>query len=391
LIRGYPDVNGWEVPGDYNTRRGQKPWIEGSWMNKINGKYYLQYAGPGTEYKSYCDGVYVSENPLGPFSLQKHNPFAYKPEGFAAGAGHGSTFTDRYGNLWHIGTMTISQKHIFERRLGLFPAFVDADGIFYCTTKYGDYPFVVPQGKIKRFEDIFTGWMLLSYHKKAEVSSSVDTLPATNMTDENIRTYWAATTGGSNEYAVLDMENIYDVYAIQVNFAEHNTDIYGRKKGLHYRYTIEYSKDKNHWQPLIDKSKNDADDSHDYTRLETKISCRYLRIKNVEVPDGNFALSDLRVFGKGSGPAPSKITGFGAVRDKNDRRSITLQWDTSKNAVGYNISFGIDKNHLYQNCMVYGDTTLTIHSLNAAIGYTFSVEAFNENGITAGKNIIVAE
>ena len=38
-------------------------------MTKHNGKYYLQYAGPGTEFKSYSDGVYVSDKPLGPFTI----------------------------------------------------------------------------------------------------------------------------------------------------------------------------------------------------------------------------------------------------------------------------------------------------------------------------------
>jgi xylan 1,4-beta-xylosidase len=32
--------------------------------------------------------------------------------------------------------------------------------------------------------------------------------------------------------------------------------------------------------------------------------------------------------------------------------------------------------------MVYGDTTVTINSLNANQPYWFSIESFNENGIT---------
>lgn len=144
LIKAQTETHGWEVPGDHNTRLTQKPWIEGTWMNKIGGKYYLQYSGPGTEYRSYCDAVYTADQPLGPFQLQPHNPFAYKPAGFATGAGHGSTFTDKYGNYWHVGTVTISQKHIFERRLALYPTFVDADGTLFTQTQFGDYPMMIP-------------------------------------------------------------------------------------------------------------------------------------------------------------------------------------------------------------------------------------------------------
>lgn len=93
-------------------------------MNKYKGKYYLQYAVPGTEFKSYSNGVYVSEHPLGPFTLLRHNPFSYKPEGFVNGIGHGSTFQDIHGNYWNIGTSTISKRHMFERRVSLYPVFL---------------------------------------------------------------------------------------------------------------------------------------------------------------------------------------------------------------------------------------------------------------------------
>lgn len=60
----------------------QRPFIEGAWMTKHDGTYYLQYAGPGTEYNVYGDGVYESDSPLGPFRLAKNNPYSYKPGGF---------------------------------------------------------------------------------------------------------------------------------------------------------------------------------------------------------------------------------------------------------------------------------------------------------------------
>ena len=88
-------------------------------MTKHNGKYYLQYAGPGTEFKSYSDGVYVADKPLGTFTLAAHNPFRTSRKVLLLRA---QQFKDKFGNYWHISTMSISQKHMFER-LGLFPAF----------------------------------------------------------------------------------------------------------------------------------------------------------------------------------------------------------------------------------------------------------------------------
>jgi xylan 1,4-beta-xylosidase len=391
LLFPNPARFGWEVPGDYNTLVNQSPWIEGASLTKHDGKYYLQYSGPGTEYKSYADGVYVSDSPLGPFSPQPHNPFAYKPEGFAAGAGHGGSFTDKYGNFWHIGTITISQKQVFERRLGLFPVFYDDDGTTYAITKYGDYPLIMPQRKINRFEDIFPEWMLLTYGKKLIVSSSVDSLPAHNITDEDIRTYWAAESGNKNEFALIDMGELYDVYAIQINFAEHNTKIIGRERNLYHRYRIEYSIDGVNWHLLIDKSKNETDNTHNYKQLENAINCQYLKIINIEVPGGHFAISGFRAFGKGYGDLPDKISEFLAIRNQDDRRSVNLVWSKSKNATGYNISYGIEKDKLYHNYIVYEDTSLTINSLNSDLKYYFSIESFNENGITLSEKTILAE
>jgi beta-xylosidase len=77
LFNSKRNIYGWERKGDYNNK-GENPWIEGSWMTKRNDKYYLQYAGPGTEFKSYSDGVYISDKPLGPFTLATHNPASYK-------------------------------------------------------------------------------------------------------------------------------------------------------------------------------------------------------------------------------------------------------------------------------------------------------------------------
>lgn len=380
LVSAHPEKYGWEVPGDHNTLVNQKPWIEGPWVNKIKGTYYLQYAGPGTEYKSYADGVYVSEHPLGPFELQAHNPFAYKPEGFATGAGHGSTFADRYGNFWHIGTMTISQKHIFERRLGLFPAFLDHEGIFYANTKWGDFPTLLPSGKMKHPADFFPGWMLLSYKKKMEVSSESEGFPANHATDENIRTWWAAKTGNAGEFALLDLGEECDVYAVQINFAEHDTHIYGRKEGLYHRYVLEASEDKIHWVMLSDKSLNDTDNSHSYIQLDQAMACRYIRITNVEVPDGHFALSGLRVFGKGNGKIPGKIQDLILNRDVNDRRKIRLSW-TGPDADGYHILFGTHQDKLYNCYTIFGVNEIELNSLNAEESYFFSFESFNGSGI----------
>lgn len=382
LIHQNPAHHGWEVPGDYNTRTTTNPWIEGAWVNKINGKYYLQYAGPGTEFKAYSDATYIGDTPLGPFTLAEHNPFAYKPEGFMAGAGHGSTFEDKYGNMWHIGTITISQKHMFERRLALYPTFVDKDGVLYSSTRFGDYPMIIPQKKVNSPDELFPGWMLLSYKKPVTASSSVDTLSPVNATDEEIRTYWAAKSGDATEWLSVDLGKPADVYAIQLNFAEHGTQIFGRQPGLAFKYQLEYSNDNSEWSMLVDKSAGGVDQSHDYIQLPNKVTARYIRVKNIQVPGGAFALSDLRVFGNGLGEKPPAVTGLTVTRNVSDRRQVTLAWGAAPGATGYNVRYGTRPDKLYQTYQVMDKTSIQINSLNADLDYYFTVESFNENGFT---------
>jgi len=378
---------GWERPGDYNTKN-VRPWIEGSWMTKHDGVYYLQYAGPGTEYKSYCDGVYVSDKPLGPFKPAANNPVSYKPEGFIAGAGHSSTFQDKYGNYWHVSTMTISQKHMFERRLGLFPTFFDKDGEMYVYTGYGDFPLKVPAKKIFTPEEIFTQWMLLSYNKPVEVSSEMPSHPKSFSADEDIRTFWSAQTGNKGEWLTIDLETECIVNAIQINYAENETKLFGRNPDIYYQYLLQYSSDNKTWKTLADKTQSKTDVPHDYIELITPAKARYIKLTNYKVPCGTFAIAGLRIFGNGGGKAPSTVENLSMKRSDIDRCVVELNWDKTPGAIGYNIRYGIQKDKLYQNYQVFGVDSLIIRSLYGLQKYYFTIDAFNENGITLGKNII---
>ena len=380
LLWVHPKTNGWEVRGDSHEIEDMPPFFEGAWMNKYKGKYYLQYSAPGTEYKTYSDGVYIAENPLGPYSIAAHNPFAYHPEGFACGAGHGSTFPDKHGNYWHVGTISISEKHMFERRLAMHPVFFDADDMMYANTRFGDYPMVIPQKKISSAVEVFPNWMLLSYKKKVKVSSYVQAYEAKNMVDENIRTYWAAVTGSNNEWASIDLGEVCTVNAVQINFAEHNTNIYDRQPNLHHRYLLEVSNDAENWTVLIDKSENNKDNTHDYTAFDSAVQTRFLRVKNIVVPDGHFALSGFRVFGKANGDTPAKVEKLNVVRNQNDRRKAEVSWDKVEGAMGYIVRFGIAPDKLYQHYKVYEKTLVNINSLSKVQDYYFAIEAFNENG-----------
>ena len=378
VIQLYPKQHGWERFGKNNDDSIIQPFVEGAYMTKHNGKYYLQYGAPGTEFKTYADGVYVGDNPLGPFTYQKANPFSYKPGGFIKGSGHGGTFQDMKGNYWHVSTCMLSQKYKFERRIALYPAGFDQDNIMYCSTAFGDYP---TRNAEYSGKDRFTGWMLLSYHKPVEVSSTDSTFKASNLSDEDIRTAWSASTGNAGEYAIMDLMHSADVKAIQVNFYDNGTVQYNRANDIYYQYRIWASNDKRQWTLVVDKSNNDFDAPHDYIPLLKSLHTQYLKIENIHVPGGGkFCLSDLRIFGHTQGNIPKKPENFHVTRNKKDPRNAMISWRAADQAYGYQIYYGIAPDKLYNCITVNGNTRYNLRGLDKDTSYYFAIQTLSESG-----------
>src|SRR6218665_220622 len=383
LIEHQYQKHGWEEPGETN-RDGKNGWNEGSWMTKYNGKYYLQYAAPGTEFKGYGDGVYVSDKPLGPFAYMNNSPFSYKPGGFINGAGHGNTFQDKYGNYWHAATMTISVRHMFERRLGLFPAFFDGAGELLCLKIFVNYPAVLPNRKMNfEKESLFAGWMLLSYQKPTAASSALANHSPNLACDEEVRTWWSG-VGGKDEWLQVDLLQSCAISALQVNFADEGSMLKAADKFKPYQYVVSVSSDGKKWKNLIDKSKNNRDITHDYIALPSATTARYVKINCLRVPDGKFSLSGFRIFGKGNGALPKAVENV-SVKRETDSRRVALEWEPAEGAVGYAVYFGTERNKLFHSVMTYGKNTLDLPGLNQGVPYFFRVDSFNENGITTGK------
>ena len=376
-----PEIHGWERFGENHAGGDLDPFIEGPWMNKHEGKYYLQYAAPGTEWNVYGDGVYTADSPLGPFTYEEYSPFSYKPGGFIRGAGHGSTVQDPWGNYWHYATMVVGINSNFERRIGKFPAGFDQDGQLWANTAYGDYPHYLPSDQDRGREEWFTGWMLLSFDKPVEASSSMDKFMPENAVDEEIKTFWVAESNNEGEWLTIDLEDESELRALQINYADYESSIAGKPDTLYHQYLIEYSLDGKNWQTLVDKRDSREDVPNDYVELAEPQTARYIRFTNYHVPTQNLALSGLRVFGKGSGEKPAQVENF-SVQRMDDRRNARLEWDRVPDAQGYHLYYGIEPDKLYNSIMVYKDTTYNLRALNVEPEYHFEIEAFNENGIS---------
>ncbi|BDI29329.1 endo-1,4-beta-xylanase [Capsulimonas corticalis] len=390
LFKGNIASHGAEIPAEPTDAPPYKTsgaWIEGPWMTKHDGKYYLQYSAPGTELKTYNDSVYVSDYPLGPFKYAPYSPFSFKPTGFATGVGHSTTFQDLGGRYWRISSMTISMRHKFERRLGMFPTWFTHDGQIVCNTYLGDYPQYAP-GVVKDIsKGNSPGWMLLTYKKKATASSTLDAHPIGDAFDEDIRTWWSAKTGNADEWMQVDLGKICRIDAAQINFADEGATQLGRLQDG-YGYKLDVSTNGKSWTTIVERSTDKRDAPHDYAQLDKPVKARYARITNTHMPAGaKFSISGLRLFGSGLSRAPQEASGAQVTRDATDNRQATISWNAVNEADGYIVRYGVAKDKLFSNYQVYDANMLRIHTLNIGVSYYFTVDTINDSGVTKGSSV----
>merc|ERR1712096_161428 len=160
----------------------------------------------------------------------------------------------------------------------------------------GDYPVCVDGTR--------PAWQLLSLGKNATASSTLGSRyePAKAF-DEDIQTWWSASSNRSGEFLSVDLASLATLHAVQVNFADQGSTMLGRLRDG-YRYFAETSADGETWERLqdLDRQQNTRDMPHDYVELVTpRKGVRFFRITNVCMPGGSlFSVSGLRLFGHSS-------------------------------------------------------------------------------------------
>lgn len=407
LFQGFLKQSGMseeQLPGQYIPQiRGmftRRPFIEGPWMDKHDGKYYLQYACPGTEYNVYADGVYVGDSPLGPFTPAANNPYSYHPGGFMPGAGHGSTMRDRNGNLWHASTMRISVNHQFERRVGIWRAGFDRDGELFCNQNYGDWPIAVDENGCDAWSE--PQWYLLDYKKPVSASSCAVGSDPGMAVNEDAQTWWQAASAERGQWIAVDLERSMDVRAVQINFADDSLPIaspgkiqgsatqprYIEERDHVTRWILEGSLDGIEYFVIEDKSEAVTDLPHDLIVREEGIRVRYVKLTILQIPyDVAPCISGLRIFGIGDGEKP--VVPEYSIRRSDDRLDLLVDIEDTMGASGYNVLWGHAQDKLYHSYQIYKNddvrTQKRIGALVRSQDYFVRVDAFNENGITHGK------
>jgi len=392
MFRLDPERHGWERfgmdhSGGLPNGSAVQPFIDGAWMSRAGGRYYLQYAGPGTEYNAYANGTYVGASPLGPFEYAPYSPISYKPGGFAQGAGGGSTFQDRYGNWFNTGTAWVGSNWSFERRMVMFPGGVHDDGQMWFSSRFGDFPHRMPDGPVLDPDSLFTGWMPLSYRAAASASSTLGEFTPDRATDEDPRTFWVAGGKDPGQFLTLDLGAVRTVQAVQVNYADYQSKVYGERPNTRARFRILWSVDGATWYTFASRLTSDRDRPNAYVQGDRPVNARYIRYSHGEVAADNLAIADLRVFGNAPGDLPPTPQHLAVTRGE-DQRNAVVRFDPVPGVIGYNIRWGNAPDRLHLTYQIWADELparegqVEIRALNVGVNYHFAVEAFAATGVS---------
>jgi xylan 1,4-beta-xylosidase len=182
------------------------------------------------------------------------------------------------------------------------------------------------------------------------------------------------------------------VNAVQINYADQDVDStrLGKINDQYHQYKLYYSVDGNKWNVLIDKSNNKTDVPHEYVEV-SPVQARFIKLENIHMPTGKFAVSGLRIFGNGNGTKPDAVKTFFVLRTEKDKRSGWIKWSPVNNAYAYNVYYGTAPDKLYNCIMVLQNNEYWFKAMDKLKPYYFSIEAINENGASKRFDTIKVE
>ncbi len=256
----------WEAVGEWN----QNPnvgWVEGSWMLKRNGKYYLTFSVAGTENRTYAMGCYLATSPLVPFTSQNRNPIFKNTSGLITGTGHGCVVAGPQGELWVFYTVRACVANAFERRIGMDRAEMDSGGELFvpaATSVPQWVPGFAPEGSLAN-----PGWLPLNTGMPTLGSSCAPNLPGRFAADDEIRTWWQPASDDPQPMLTSKFVGSAEVHAIRIIWRDVGLDA---RRGIApgpFRYRVEINRGGDDWKALVDRSSNKEDLLMDYRECPT--------------------------------------------------------------------------------------------------------------------------
>ncbi|MGQ9633127.1 MAG: family 43 glycosylhydrolase [Bryobacteraceae bacterium] len=322
---GFKSEHVWERWGEHNEYENVA-WIEGPWVFKRRGIYYLLYSASGTQWMSYAQGVYTARNPLGPFRYSPRNPLTRKTTGVVTGPGHGCVVQAPDGTWWVFYTIVLPNPP-GGRRIGMDPVGFDAQGNPYVRS-VSETPQWAPGDVADPVRDGDSGSIPLTVNKmramnqRGSFSSQKPGRDAAYAVDGTLGTWWEPAEDDRQPTLTVDLGSItefedpqyFTVDSSRIVFATGARGGFGARGGtgaapaapqaassgpVAFRYKIETSRDGKTYETVLDKTNNNVTKYTEFDELRPTV-CRFVRLTITEWPRAASPLGILEftAFGK---------------------------------------------------------------------------------------------
>ena len=312
---GFNPMHAWERYGEFNEYPGVA-WIEGPWIIKRNGIYYMEYSASGTQWKTYAEGYYTATSPLGPYTYASNNPLLRKTEGLVTGTAHGSILqipgTDEW---WQFYTIVLSNPP-GGRRIGMDRIEFDSDGLMYCTIT--DTPQPAPgtvADKSVPASIPVTINKMNAMNALSKVSSQQPGYPAAYAVDNYSGTVWMPEASDKAPSITIelspatrfDVVQHFTVDAVRILFGNQRRGFgFGGNPPV-YRYMLEVSQDGENFTTVVDRRGNNLAKDTVYDEFEP-VNCRFVRLTVTGWPEESpLGIIDFTVFGYPDGYDPAAV------------------------------------------------------------------------------------
>jgi hypothetical protein len=322
---GFDPSHVWERYGEMNEYQDVS-WIEGSWMLKRRGTYYLQYSASGTQWLTYATGMYTGKSPVGPFTYAAVNPILRKTTGIVTGTAHGSIVEGPDGNLWQFYTIVMSNPP-GGRRVGMDPVGFDARGNLFVrgpseTPQWGPGAVADPARHGDSGSLPLTINKMRAMNTKSTCSSQRPGRDAAYAVDNSTGTWWEPAEDDRQPSMTIDLGPATEFDPIQRFTVDSSRILFTAGRGFRqpgtapppapnpdgvvaHQYTIEVSNDGKTFSTLLDKSRNTITKYVEFDEL-SPTACRFVRLtltgwpRNAGTPLG---IVEFTVFGKAISPS----------------------------------------------------------------------------------------
>ena len=324
---GFNSDHIWERYGEMNEYTDVS-WVEGPWVHKHNGTYYLQYSASGTQWKTYAGGYYTSKSPLGPFTYAPNNPLLRKTEGLVTGPAHGSIVEGPDGHLWQFYTIVLSNPP-GGRRIGMDRIITDSQGNM--SVEVTDSPQWAP-GAVTDPAKGNSGSLPVTINKMnamnalSRFSSQQPGRDAAYAVDNSSGTWWEPTPADTLPALTIelspatrfDVVQLFTIDGVRLMFnggrrrfgrqAEAPVPAAvpsGKQVVTAYQYKLEVSMDGTNYTLALDQTGNDIQRNTIFEEIPP-VKCRFVRLTLTNWPrETPLGILEFTVFGKPSGFLPA--------------------------------------------------------------------------------------